>query len=187
MTDLLLRMNDLRKDLLAYLEAGVNHLQRREELKSKLHTSYDFLRHVEHLERSLAAARAEREIADQCVASVERRLAEAQRERDELAAQLAALREAAARYVHSLGWDEEVHPTLGRVSVSRDDEEAEDVLARAITDTAPAVEAYTRRVQAEALESAYEEYECDEDHDATGAQCPKAWLRARAAKIRGGR
>lgn len=77
-------------------------------------------------------------------------------ERDELAAQLAALREAAARYRHSLGWDEETHPTLGRVPVSRRDEEADDALDAALAAPVPAVEAYTRRVQAEALKSAVE-------------------------------
>lgn len=35
-------------------------------------------------------------------------------------------------------------------------------------------------VEAEALRAAAEEYECEEDHDATGATCPKRWLHDRA-------
>lgn len=117
---------------------------------------------------------------------------DAERERDAARAQLAALREAAARYVHSLGEDEETHPTLGRVFVSRDDDGAEDALDEALADTAPAVEAYTRRVQAEALESAADSV-CDHEQLAEGRTLAaertslQRWLRARAAEIRGGR
>lgn len=114
----------------------------------------------------------------------QRRAEKAERGRDELAAQLAALREAAARYVHSLGEDEETHPTLGRVFVSRDDDGAEDALDEALADTAPAVEAYTRRVQAEALESAAKRANAEGGEE---AHSWALWMMERAAEIRGGR
>lgn len=74
----------------------------------------------------------------------------ARRERDELAAQLAALREAAA-YINAT----DLAP---RVTFYRDGEASGHRvrygLIRALAASAPAVEAYARRVQAEALESA---------------------------------
>lgn len=73
---------------------------------------------------------------------------DAERERDAARAQLAALREAAARYVHSLGEDEETHPTLGRVFVSRDDDGAEDALDEALADTEVAAREHDARARA---------------------------------------
>lgn len=96
---------------------------------------------------------------------------------------LAALRDADIEYdAASLAYDAAFReasalPRLVRASERR---------RAALADTATAAEAYTRRVRAEALEAAGDAYECDEDHDDTGGVCPKRWLRARAAEIRGG-
>lgn len=97
-------------------------------------------------------------------------------ERDELAAQLAALREAAG--------------PAAQAEYATDEETR--ALRIALADTAAAVEAYTRRVQAEALESAADSV-CDHEQLAEGRTLAaertslQRWLRARAAEIRGGR
>lgn len=129
------------------------------------------------------------------------KVARLERERDELAAQLAALREAAtgaARF-----WTDAPAP------ISHDGMNAVvQALFDALSASAPAVEAYTRRVQAEALESAADEIEArgeatrhpwmlgPSEHnpsgtvltDAGAAKCDEArWLRARARELRGGR
>ena len=80
----------------------------------------------------------------------------AERERDKAReettvarAQLAALHAAAARFVHSLGDDEEDHPTLGRVRVSRADDGAEENLDRVLADLATAAAEHERCVRAD--------------------------------------
>lgn len=149
---------------------------------------------AERLERELAEARRGYDTVTAALeggtgdplASALRRAEKAERERDAARAQLAALREAAARYVHSLGEDEETHPTLGRVFVSRDDDGAEDALDEALAASAPDAEAYTRRVQADALESAADAMRADTSLP-FDTRDGRDWLRARAAELRGGR
>lgn len=93
----------------------------------------------------------------------------ARRERDEIAAQLAALRDAARSY------REVAEVPAGNLDTVQD--VARDALDAALAASAPAVEAYTRRVQAEAFESAAPHLLVLVRH----------FLRDRAAKLRGGR
>lgn len=139
---------------------------------------------VEHLSAALADER--------------EKVARLERERDELAARLAALREAAADAAVA-SWPEE-HDGRGR-SVGPGivvDAHAFAELSAAIADVARAAEAYTRRVQAEAYEDDAAALEA-QARDARAARPDPLWvraerleseaarLRARAAKLRGGR
>lgn len=113
----------------------------------------------EQIRDTLAALDVERE-----------KVARLERERDELAAHLAALRA-------------EVRDVLAEPHAYIGNRERTVLTCAVAAATAPAVEAYTRRVQAEALESAADR------HDAEHPGWPQsgAWLRARARELRGGR
>lgn len=90
-------------------------------------------------------------------------------------AQLAALREAWMRYDRSCAMTA-LHDPDARVAWDR-----------ALAASAPAVEASTKRVQAEALESAAEAYSEEDDGEPRGTRQTCAWLRRRARELRGGR
>lgn len=189
----LLRMNELLRDLLTYLESGTHHFQHRDQLKRKLSESFGY---VERLERDLAAAReeaaqwhrrsqqtdderlraalAEREqmqrerdalreerdlvkamhnVAVRQRDAREHELRGVERERDALAAQLAALREAAEAFAGTAPGPSEVCDGCAGSGDTHESYCVRAPLDRALADTAPAAEAYTRSVQAEALES----------------------------------
>lgn len=117
----------------------------------------------------------------------------ARRERDELAAQLAALREAALIHQSTAHlWDREVSSAEGFAESMGTLIDADSRLCEALAASAPAAESYTRRVQADALESAADDV-CDHEQLAEGRTLAaersslQRWLRARAAEIRGGR
>ncbi len=103
---------------------------------------------------------------------------------------LAALREATATLHDMLANPTDrlmEPPDVTRLRVTWEVVSACVTLERILADTAAAAEAYTRRVEAKALDAAADAYECDEDHDESGHTCPKRWLGARADEIRGGR
>jgi len=114
------------------------------------------------------------------LAQLQRQCARLERERDELAAQLAALRAEVRGPLALFDADSDEDP-------SRDDVHSALLMLRdALADTAPAAEAHTRRVQAEALESAAEAFALAR-REHRDVQHADSWLRARAAEIRGGR
>ena len=127
-----------------------------------------------------------RAIVDDALADQVRRL---ERERDKLAAQLATLRSHSLAFFDAVANLRRIGPpavegTSAEIDAYCDSMEA---LESALTAPAPAVETHTRRVQAEALDSAADVYCEEDDGEPRGTRQTCAWLRRRAADLRGGR
>lgn len=115
------------------------------------------------------------------------KVARLERERDELAAQLAVLREAVLIHQSTAHlWDREVSSAEEFAESMGTLIDADSRLCEALAASAPDAEAYTRRVQADALESAADAMRADTSLP-FDTRDGRDWLRARAAELRGGR
>lgn len=143
-------VNDAVRDLLAMLDEERDRSRRlmdeRDGARGALAIRYALRRDIEEILDVESGPASDEQLSRgvEAAKALRQRAEDAERK-------LAALHVAASRYVHSLGEDEETHPTLGRVFVSRDDDGAEDALDEALRDAGPVAERHDREVRAKEL------------------------------------